>query len=138
MYKDYKDIRGKKAKPIAEAMGVDEVSGIKGAEHLVEIRNAEDHLRLSAHSAVYFKEVLLYRDGSLEVIEVVEAKREARKIIFQNDGDVVSLVAPWSRAANGYMGDYKETNRVNDNGVRRSAEHQRYVQALIDAELNVL
>ena len=134
MYKDYKDIRGKKAKPIAEAMGVDEVSGIKGAEHLVEIRNAEDHLRLSAHSAVYFKEVLLYRDGSLEVIEVVEA----RKTIFQNDGDVVSLVAPWSRAANGYMGDYKETNRVNDNGVRRSAEHQRYVQALIDAELNVL
>lgn len=134
-YKGYTDVRGEAAKPFSVAMGIDEPSQFSHTGYLVEIRQADDHVRLSAHAATYAREVLIYNDRSLEIIDLDDLAKEARKTVMKPDGTVTSLTAPWSKASNGYMGAYKVTETQVGQVDRVNAEWEKYDNVLMGAEV---
>ena len=139
IYDNYTDVRGKKAKSLSIAMGIDEESGIAHTGYLVEIRKASDHFRLSAHATTYAKEVLIFNNRSIEVIELDTVAKEARKTIFDSkDGSISRLKAAWSVEANGYQSSYKEIEKLADQGKKVSAEWGKYDTILMKAKVLAL
>jgi len=134
-YDSYRDVRGEAAKPLSVAMGIDEPSGIAHTGYLVEIREAQDHVRLSAHAPTYFREVLIYNDRRLEDIYIDKVTEQARKTVFSPDGVITTYQAPWSVRANGYMGEYKQSEKLEGQTERTTAEWEKYDAVLMDAEV---
>ena len=113
MYNRYKDIRGEAAKEFSHALGIDGPSSIPDTGYLVEIRTASDHFRLSAHGQMLSREALIYKNGSLTVIELDDDAGEARKTVYdKGSGTITSLRARWSVKANGYQSDYEQVEEL--------------------------
>ena len=110
-YDKYKDIRGSAAEPISRQMGIDGPSPIENTGHLVEIRVASDHFRLSAHGKTHAREVLIYTN-SVQVIDLDEVEQKATKTIYSADGRIVTLTAGWDKF-HGYQGQYKQVAAVD-------------------------
>jgi hypothetical protein len=134
-YKNYRDIRGDAAKPLSVATGIDEPSVNCPSGYLVEIREAQDHVRLSAHAPTYFREVLIYNDRRLEDTYIDNVAEQARKTVYSPDGVITTYQAPWSVRANGYMGEYKQTEKVEGQTKLTAAEWEKYDGVLMDAEV---
>ncbi|MBJ7532934.1 hypothetical protein JDN40_02240, partial [Rhodomicrobium vannielii ATCC 17100] len=120
-YNSYRDVRGDAAKSLSVAMGIDEPSGIACTGYLVEIREARDHVRLSAHAPTYFREVLIFNDRRLEEIYIDTVAEQAHKTVYSPDGMITTYQAPWSVRANGYIGEYKQTEKVEGQTERATA-----------------
>lgn len=134
-YDSYRDVRGEDAKPLSVAMGIDEQSGIAHTGYLVEIREAPDHIRLSAHASTYFREVEIYNDRRVEDHYIDTVAEKARKTVYNPDGVITTYEAPWSYRANGYMGEYKQIEKVVGQIERAAAEWEKYDAVLMDAEV---
>lgn len=133
-YDTYKDVRGDAAKPFSVAMGIDEPSQFSHTGYLVEIRETQDHVRLSAHATTYSREVLIYNNRSLEIIDLDTVAKEARKTVMKPDGEISVFTAPWNNRI-GYAGEEKLVESFQGQTARVSSEWEKYDSILTDAEV---
>ena len=138
-YNSYKDVRGKDAKDIATAMGVDGGLGsTTNSFSLIEVREAADHVRLSAHANKKFTEVLIFNDRSLEVIRIDTVANRALKTLYDaKGGSVTTLQADWSQAGNGYQSSYEEISKLTGAQNIVDAEWEKFDTLLMQAEIKL-
>lgn len=131
VYKNYSNIGGDTAKTVSLAMGIDEPFGS------VEVREASDHSRLSAHGKKTFKEVLIFKDRSLEVISIDCIAEEAIKTRYDSeDGSITTSKAAWNNR-NGYKSDYVQIKKQTDQKEIVRSEWEKYNKLLFKSHPDV-
>lgn len=136
-YLSYEDVRGEKAEAISSAMGIKDKLGLKHTAHLIELRHAEDHIRISAHGKNHFQEVMVFQDTSVIVLDIDIENKEGIQTVYSPNGDIEVLMAGWDEAKSGYSTGYTSFSLRNNCHTECLGQWQKYEKLIFSSKANI-
>lgn len=125
-YDTYKGLRGSVARDISVAMDIDDEARIAHNSYNVEMHDGIHHTRLRADGTSQIREVMLFSDKSVIVIDIDKLAGEATQKVYSPNGYVETLVASWDHKAGDYSGTFEHVSLEGNQKKKCEATWQKF------------
>ncbi len=128
----HNSLRGAEAKSISIALGLDKSSNGQDTEYKVEISFYKFFNQISAQTRQSYIEVNVFKDKSVDVLEVDMGAEKANRTMFDSkDSSVTILTAAWSSES---TGDFTEMESIGSQKDVVASEWAKYTAILAEAK----